>query len=793
MRFRRILAVALSTILPAAIGAQTIAGTVVRGGDNAGVSGVIVLLLNTADSVVGRSLTNERGEFLVSTIHPGGYRLRTMRIGFLPLTSDVVILADGQRATRRIALTNVPFLLDTARVASASVCSRRADAGDAVFGLWEQVRTALLATQVTALDHEFTATTVRYDRDLEPDGRKVRTQSAALYSDVTTRPWLSPSAETLRRFGFIVADSRGDLTYYAPDLDVLLSDDFLIDHCIRVARGRNPNLVGVGFEPTRARSGVAEIQGTVWLSKRTSELQNLEYRYTNISAEQEAAGAGGTIEFASMKNGGWMISRWDIRMPQLARVSLGDARVVARLTGIKVVGGKLALVQRGRDTLFAGVPLTLAGTVLDSTTGTPAANARVSLRGTFLDTTTDATGRFTMRGVLAGNYDLVIRTASLDSLGAIVQQAISVTDLTPPLTLRAPTALQVASRLCGQGHGALVTGTVRLPDGTVPPGRIVISAKWPKPAMDTGSTFPRTGVTAVMDASGRFRMCDAPLLTAISLSASGDSARGDTTRLQVTNGTFALTDLTVSAFVDRGATLRGVVFTGAARTPIADAEVTLSATLQSARTDARGEFSITGIRAGRYEVFVRRLGYTAFQTTIDFGVNQDVRHEIALAHVQTLDSVRVIARGNQLPGFEDHRKLGLGAFITRDQLANMEGVPMDGIFRDQRAAGIVRVGTHSFLTTHRGIGTGRPPSCDLDQYDLIIIKAPPCKCYARVFLNHSEVYNGAPFAALFDMSSLRPADIEAIEYYASNAVTPMEYQSSNGNCGVVVIWTRLIP
>jgi hypothetical protein len=46
---------------------------------------------------------------------------------------------------------------------------------------------------------------------------------------------------------------------------------------------------------------------------------------------------------------------------------------------------------------------------------------------------------------------------------------------------------------------------------------------------------------------------------------------------------------------------------------------------------------------------------------------------------------------------------------------------------------------------------------------------------------------------LFDVNSLQPDQIEAVEYYAGPSQTPMEYSTLNAVCGVLVIWTRRTP
>ena len=55
------------------------------------------------------------------------------------------------------------------------------------------------------------------------------------------------------------------------------------------------------------------------------------------------------------------------------------------------------------------------------------------------------------------------------------------------------------------------------------------------------------------------------------------------------------------------------------------------------------------------------------------------------------------------------------------------------------------------------------------------------------------VYRGLDAEPLFDLNSLRPNSIEAIEYYVGPASTPMRYARMNSNCGVIVIHTRRTP
>src|SRR6185369_8907241 len=84
----------LALSLPALASAQAIHGVVVDRAD-APVAGVVVMLLDNASMAVARALSNTRGEFRLTASKAGRYRVRTMRIGFVPVTSEPIALADG--------------------------------------------------------------------------------------------------------------------------------------------------------------------------------------------------------------------------------------------------------------------------------------------------------------------------------------------------------------------------------------------------------------------------------------------------------------------------------------------------------------------------------------------------------------------------------------------------------------------------------------------------------------------------------------------------------------------------
>ena len=155
-------------LAPSLVGAQTIRGVATERTDSTPVSGVVMLLMDTAGRVTARALTNDRGEFRLAAAVPGDYRVRTLRIGYRPVVSAPYELRSGEELRETFVLSSVPLSLDTVRVATRSACRVFPDSAGAIATVWEQARTALTATQLTAATESFRASSMRYQRTLDP-------------------------------------------------------------------------------------------------------------------------------------------------------------------------------------------------------------------------------------------------------------------------------------------------------------------------------------------------------------------------------------------------------------------------------------------------------------------------------------------------------------------------------------------------------------------------------------------------------------------------------------------------
>jgi hypothetical protein len=812
-QLRRSIAAAVATlVLPFAARAQTMRGVVVDAGDRP-VAGAVVLLLDSASTVAARGLTNERGEFRLAGPRAGTYRVRTLRIGYRPVVSDPEPLLSGGEVTKRLVLTSVAIALDTIRVVDRAACRPLGgDTAATIFTVWDQARTALTATQLTAAARTISATTVTYQRTLDPStGRpadRVRQQDARIRSEYVTQPWRSLSPDSLLRGGYVVTGNDNSVTYNAPGLDALIANAFVEDHCFKlVTDRRHANQLGIAFEPVESRKRIAEIRGTVWLDRASSELRSLDFKYANVSFEQEDV-AGGNLEFVHMTNGAWVITRWSIRMPLVEQVVRRGYGAELRVAEVHVAGGDLVLARRGTDTLWSRPPLVLTGTVVDSASGRAVSNAKVSLHGSQLEGVSDANGRFTINGVLPGEYTVDVRTPSLDSANAVHQSTVVVTDANTHIQVRAPTAAQVQALVCGQRQLAgpgIVVGSLSLRGDTTRPKNVIVSAQW----TDLGVRDVRAGAQVERQPhrletrsapDGSFRLCGVPVNTALTIRATADStATAEANDVTIPGEKrFARVDLELRAAV--GAVFHGLVVTDSTAAPISLAEVALPDIGKVATTDERGTFRIDGISAGTHRVVIRRIGFGPAETQVSFGTNQVVERRVVLGRAVTLEPVTVTSKAleRRMAEFDENRRLGLGHFYTRAELAKLEGRRMSEALYQLPGLGIVPgTGSQGWVMGRRAIAPCPDPSdvACMRQSGIYIPEGHEARmgmkpsCYAQVYVDDLLMNPTSPTEP-FDVNTLSPERIEAIEWYAGPSQTPLKYSKWNSKCGVLILWTR---
>ena len=269
---RRVASIVLALIAGAApVCAQAIRGTVVLADSVTPARGVIVLATGEAGATVGRTLTNSRGDFSITLPAATRVGVTILRIGYRPTVLSSSAVGDAGSGLR-IVLSSEPIPLGAIRVRAQDECRINPDSGLLVARVWEEARKAMLTSQLATAGEPLVAEWVVYDRALDAGARIVQEQRIHSARNATTHAFRSMPAEFLASSGYVVEDSAAT-AYYAPDADVLMSSSFARLHCFRlVAPLRDePELIGVGFQPTHEKSGIRDIEGTFWVDRRTAE------------------------------------------------------------------------------------------------------------------------------------------------------------------------------------------------------------------------------------------------------------------------------------------------------------------------------------------------------------------------------------------------------------------------------------------------------------------------------------------------------------------------------------------
>lgn len=731
---------AAMVFIAAPVAAQGVRGTVSDQASRQPIPGAVVFLLDASNGVVGRDLTSESGGYRLSAPRPGTYRLRTMRIGFRPVVSNPVTLGDGSDVTLDLSIESIPVSLSAVKVERQANCPARQDVSQA-YNAWNEVSTALQAALLSSRVRGTTATIVAYDRWTAAGTEVVLRQGANVRSGIPGQPWRSVGADSLHRAGFVVKEANGWSTFHAVDLDVLLSDYFLQDHCLQL-RSVDRGEIAIEFTPARDRSRVAEIRGFVWLDAATLHLKRLQFRYVNVEREYEQADAGGDLEFLKLSNGSWVVSRWQIRMPTSFKQARSDsygglsARPEIRATEVKTTGGDLLRILQNGDTLWALPPISFEGKVLDSTTNAPIPGARVVVSGTTYSTVTNEFGRFRIDSVLAGAYMVHVYTPMLDSLATHHQTYVVFASQVPGVDIRVPNRERLIERWCPainrgtreiSGLMGMLVGIVRSQRDSAPVPDTEIAVEWMDVVPDvSGNTVvkPRY-LMDTTDAQGTYRICGMPWDHRLKVSTALDGGLAPL-ETRIGDGRVRRQDF----WMHNGQRLAA----GTPSTPTAAAPP-----------------------AGR--------------------------------PAQQLQPVEVSAERTVLRDFEERRAFGIGHFITRAELEKSENRQTGDVLSKVPGARVARAlsGGTAWIVTGR-----TPVSSSMvsgDSFD--VLKGARPACYADVWVDNSQVYTYRRGDPLFDVNTIQPNQIEGIEVYTSAATIPTRYARGGAvQCGLVIIWTR---
>ena len=447
------------------------------------------------------------------------------------------------------------------------------------------------------------------------------------------------------------------------------------------------------------------------------------------------------------------------------------------------------------------------GLAYDSLHGKPLSGAFIGIAGTNLTAISDSVGRFTFAAVPPGAKRFVMQHDVLDAIGLSAAGAqANITDGSALVVVAVPSFAALWKTVCGPTppgrDTGFVFGSVSQGKSAVP--KAVLRASWIDVSGDTTAlrTRQRT-LESDADATGNYALCGIPTKASVNVRVSSDVG-GTSSDLPAFAGERVLRrDIAIAVAAPMQAaapattTFSGRVVKELDKAPIADVDVVLPGTSISGSTNAQGEFRIANVPAGKHTIQLRKIGYSFSDQQIDFVAGTPVERTLTMSNITTLDSVSVTARNaprdELLLSFEEHRKTGLGKFITKDELEKRPNTKVATLIEQFPGIQITRgaPGVAWLLGNSRGVKSmsskGAPP-CEPVKEDDPKGGGRYCPeyCYPHVFVDGVDISK----TEVPNINRYVSDQLVGVEYYAGGARLPSEYAVLNARCGVLVLHTK---
>jgi len=426
---------------------------------------------------------------------------------------------------------------------------------------------------------------------------------------------------------------------------------------------------------------------------------------------------------------------------------------------------------------------TLVGVVIDSIHGGPLPDATILLDGTTFTTTTGPDGTFRFDTLPPGDYRIAVFHPVLDTLGiAIGTPALRMgVDSVRQVMLATPSQKTMVEQSCPPnkrllGPGAIL-GRVTEPDTDTPLDSVRVSVVWSQVDVGVGIGLRRTQKVrqATTDATGKYVLCGLPANIQGTIQAELPGSK--TAEVPVTIGGDALLSVQMLHLLPQvasdtaplvgKATLTGRV-ADQMGVVVADARIQVDGARNTGTTGKDGEFSMSGLPSGMRTVTVRRIGYAPAQLAVDLSAQNPARISVRLQKAApSIGNVRIEAEYTaalKKNGFTDRKKMGLGRFLTPEDIAKRQPLVFSDLFTTMAGFRVQQGQNGNTITGTRGQN----------------------QCV--VFWVDGVQYRESTTGELDQ--TLRPEQLLAIETYSASSA-PMEFQvSGKSSCAVIVAWTN---
>ncbi len=431
-------------LIPIRASAQNVLVRTIETETRRAIGGAIVSLLDSTGTRIGQGLTNESGRLLLRAPTAGRYRLRADRIGHPGVTAELRVT---DTASVTLVMPAERIFLPELTVAGSTQCERRdGRGGEQTAALWEEIRKALAASAITTSSQSIELQVRRFRRSRSLTGELRRDSTVGEYN-TRASPFVALEPAALRAGGYLQrVDKRWQ--FFGPDAQLMLSEDFLTDHCFELIAPdqENEKALGLGFRPVQGQTR-PDIRGILWVDRTSAELRHLDFEFVNVPRAVEAP-IGGRIEFERLGGGAWIIRDWYIRSPD--RVSLRrGSRSLLPTHRDWVVGyideGGVARPARNLASLFAEVAaqvrestvemVDVVGTLV-SPEGRPIVGASVVVAAFDSVLTSGDDGTFRLADVPVGRMRFRVLAVGYRPLGVSLQLSNNRRLLDTVITLR---------------------------------------------------------------------------------------------------------------------------------------------------------------------------------------------------------------------------------------------------------------------------------------------------------------------------------------------------------------------
>jgi len=411
----------------------------------------------------------------------------------------------------------------------------------------------------------------------------------------------------------------------------------------------------------------------------------------------------------------------------------------------------------------------------------------------------DAAGTFAFDTVPDGSYTLGFYHPVLDSLGldpllravTVQGQRVVRADLAIP---GLPTFRAAACGATSASAGAVVMGSVRDARTGAPIVGATIAGQWAELSFSAQGMQRRTPRrVATSKANGWYAVCNAPNPGTMTLVANHGADSTDVIEVQVPAGGFLRRELYIgplrTVIIPRMADsvarapadsawplrrlhvgdgrLNGVVVGATGGRSLAGAQVGIVNGPQT-RTNERGEWTLTDAPMGTRSLEVRAVGYYPARQSVDV-VEGAASVTVALATFKSvLDTMKVRAdadRFNNLAGFRERRRSGLGRFLDVADIARRTPTYVSELFRTLPGVYLDDSNVETRITM-RGTFEDR--------------------CIPAVFVDGRQMLDVAA-TDIDNLISIK--QLAAVEVYSASQAPPPFLPTLSG-CGSIVFWTK---